>query len=192
MKIYILLGHPDPESFNGQIAEAYKAAAEKKGHEVRMQKLGEMRFDPILWKGYKVVQELEADLKQAQENILWCDKWVVIYPIWWGAVPALLKGFMDRTLYSGFAYKYHRDGLLWDKLLTGRSGEIITTCDAPRWWIWWKYRNSDLNSVKRATMEFCGISPIKVNRISRVRLLSPEQRQQTIDKIISKIPHAKT
>ena len=50
MKIYVLLGHPDPESFNGQIADAYKATAQAKGHEVRLQKLGEMRFDPILGK----------------------------------------------------------------------------------------------------------------------------------------------
>lgn len=68
MKIYVLLGHPDPESFNGQIAEAYKAAALAKGHEVRLQKLGEMRFDPILWKGYKVVQELEPDLQQVRKT----------------------------------------------------------------------------------------------------------------------------
>ena len=191
MKIFILLGHPDPESFNGYIAEAYATAAQSKGHEVRLQKLGEMRFDPILWKGYKVVQELEPDLKQSQENILWCDRWVIIYPIWWGAVPALLKGFMDRTLYSGFAYKYHKDRPYWDKLLKGRSGEIITTCDAPRWWIWWKYRNSDINSVKRATMEFCGISPVKVTRISRLRFLSPEQKRQTIEKLLSKLPAAR-
>ena len=116
---------------------------------------------------------------------------MVIYPIWWGAVPALFKGFMDRTLYSGFAYKYHKNDPYWDKLLKGRSGEIITTCDAPRWWIWWKYRNSDLNSVKRATMEFCGISPVKVTRISRLRFLSPEQKRQKIDKLISKIPAAR-
>ncbi|MFW5761753.1 MAG: NAD(P)H-dependent oxidoreductase [Cyclobacteriaceae bacterium] len=83
------------------------------GHEVRTQCLGDLSFDPILWKGYKEIQELEPDLKYAQECIKWSDKWVIIYPIWWGSVPALLKGFMDRTLYSGFAYKYHKGGFFW-------------------------------------------------------------------------------
>ena len=187
MKIYLLLGHPDKETFNGQIAEAYRHAAIEKGHEVRFQRLGEMIFDPILWKGYKGVQKLEPDLKQAQDNIMWCDKWVFIFPLWWGAVPALLKGFIDRTLYSGFAYKYHDHDPFWEKLLKGRSAEIISTCDAPKWWIWWQYRNSDLNSLKRATLEFCGVAPVKSTRISRVRHLSKEERQRWIQKLCDAI-----
>ncbi len=183
MNIYLLLAHPDAESFNGKIAEAYCKAAQEKGHQVRFQKLGEMQFDPVLWKGYKVAQALEPDLQQAQEHIAWCQKWVIIYPIWWGSIPALFKGFLDRTLYSGFAYKYHADDPFWDKLLKGRSAELITTSDAPWWWIWWQYRNSDLNAVKRATLEFCGISPVKVTRISRVRFLNQEARQAWIRKI---------
>src|SRR5680860_311601 len=121
MKIYLLLAHPDKDSFNGKIAESYYAVAKEKGHDIRIQRLGEMRFDPILWKGYKEVQELEPDLKQAQEHILWYEKWVIVYPIWWGNVPALFKGFLDRTLYSGFAYKYHDNDPFWDKLLKGRK-----------------------------------------------------------------------
>jgi NAD(P)H dehydrogenase (quinone) len=187
MKIYLLLGHPDKETFNGQIAEMYYQTAINKGHEVRFQRLGEMTFDPILWKGYKVIQELEPDLKQAQENILWCNKWVIVFPLWWGAVPALLKGFIDRTLNAGFAYKYHDNDPFWDKLLKGRSAELISTCDAPRWWIWWQYRNSDLNSLKRATLKFCGISPVKSTRISRVRYLSKEERQNKIEEICDRI-----
>jgi NAD(P)H dehydrogenase (quinone) len=131
MRLYILLGHPDSESFNGIICNTYKESAIAAGHVVRVQKIGEMKFDPILWKGYKGQQELEPDLLTAQENIKWCDKWVIIYPIWWVSLPAILKGFFDRTLYSGFAYKYHTSDPFWDKLLRGRSSEIITTCDAP-------------------------------------------------------------
>ncbi len=54
MKIYILLAHPDKDSFNGRLADAYENAAKNKGHEVRRQNLGEMKFDPILWKGIKL------------------------------------------------------------------------------------------------------------------------------------------
>jgi len=190
MKIYLLLAHPDRDSFNGQIADAYFKAATEKGHAVRYQQLGEMVFDPILWKGYKVNQKLEPDLVKAQQNIRWCDKWVIVYPVWWGNLPALLKGFLDRVLYSGFAYKYHDNDPLWDKLLKGKTADIITTCDAPGWWIWWQYRNSDINALKRATLEFCGIKPVRVHRISRARYLNETQRKLNIREICDRIEPA--
>jgi len=180
MKIYLLLAHPDSGSFDRALADAYEAAARSAGHEVRRQDLGEMTFDPILWKGYHAIQALEPDLTAAQDNILWCERWVIVYPIWWGSMPALLKGFFDRALFTGFAYRYHDKDPFWDKLLKGRSGHLITTSDAPTWWIWWQYRNSDLNSIKRATFEFCGISPVKVTRIGRIKDLTAEQRQKAI------------
>lgn len=183
MKIYILLTHPDKNSLNGALADAYEQSALEKGHEVRRQNLGDMRFDPILWHGYKTIQELEPDLKTAQENILWCEHWVIFYPIWWGSVPAIFKGFLDRTLYSGFAYKYHKTDPLWDKLLKGRSAHIFTTSDAPWWWIYFAYRNSDLNMVKRAVLQFCGISPVKTTRFSGVRLSEEKTRQGWIEKV---------
>jgi len=112
MKVYILLAHPDSHSFNGALADEYQKACLQKGYEVRRQNLGDMKFDPILWKGYEAIQALEPDLLEAQSNIRWCDKWVIFYPVWWGAVPALLKGFMDRALHPGFAFKYHEKGPL--------------------------------------------------------------------------------
>ncbi|TDE17995.1 NAD(P)H-dependent oxidoreductase [Dyadobacter psychrotolerans] len=190
MKIYILLAHPDKESFNGAIADNYLQQALKKGHEVRIQRLGDMQFDPILWKGYKVQQDLEPDLVLAQENIRWCQKWVIVYPIWWGSVPALFKGFLDRTLSSGFAFKYHDNDPFWDKLLKGRSAELIVTSDSPWWWIWLQYRNSDINTIKRATLQFCGITPVKTTRIPNIRFLKDADRHKMLSKIISTIPSA--
>jgi NAD(P)H dehydrogenase (quinone) len=187
MKIYILLGHPDNESFNSRIAAAYYKAAKENGHEVRLQRIGDMAFDPVLWKGYKANQELEPDLKQAQENILWCEKWVIVYPVWWGSVPAILKGFFDRALYKGFAFRYHAGDPFWDKLLKGRCAEIISTCDSPWWWIWWQYRNSDINTVKKAILEFCGISPVKVTRIAGLRYLNDAAREEQIKKVVKSL-----
>jgi len=183
MKIYLLLAHPDSGSLNAAFADAYELAALEKGHEVRRQNLGELRFDPILWQNDETAQALEPDLQKAQENILWCEHWVIFYPIWWGSVPALFKGFLDRTLYAGFAYEYHKTDPLWDKLLKGRSAHIFTTCDAPWWWILFAYRNSDLNMVKRAVLQFCGISPVKATRFFRVRWTEEQERKGWIEKV---------
>jgi putative NADPH-quinone reductase len=183
MRIYVLLAHPDTDSFNGAIAGAYCSAAIAAGHEIRRQNLGQLEFDPILHHGYRRVQPLEKDLITAQANLSWCERWVIIYPVWWGNVPALLKGFFDRALYSEFAYRYHDNDPLWDKLLKGRSGHIITTSDAPNAWLWFQYHNSDVNAVKRATMAFCGISPVKVTRIDRVKYLDAPARQEWLTRI---------
>lgn len=188
MQIYILLAHPDKNSLNGAFADAYENSAKAAGHETRRQNLGDMSFDPVLWKGYKELPELEPDLKRAQENIMWCQHWVIFYPIWWGSVPALFKGFIDRTLYSGFAYKYHQSDPFWDKLLKGRSAQLFTTSDAPWYWIYFQYRNSDVNTVKRATLQFCGVDPVKVVRFSRVRWGDEEMRKGWIRKVEKSVP----
>lgn len=188
MNIFLLLGHPDKASFNGALATAYDEAATSAGHTVRRQNLGDMTFDPILWHGYDHIQALEPDLLAAQDNIIWCDHWVIIYPIWWGSVPALLKGFFDRALYSGFAYRYHEQDPMWDGLLGGRSAQVITTSDAPRIWTFFAYRNSDLGTVKYATLQFCGIKPVKVMRLDRMKDLTEAERAHYLDRVRRAIP----
>lgn len=187
MNIYILLAHPDKETFNGRLADAYEQQAILKGHNVRRQNIGEMRYDPVLWKGYKVIQALEPDLMQAQENILWCNKWVIIYPVWMGSVPAVFKGFLDRAMLPGFAFHYHDKDPFWDKLLKGKSAEVIATSDAPGLWLWMKYHNSDKNTIKNAVLSFCGFSPVKFARIGRMKYLDERQRANALKKITKKI-----
>lgn len=181
MRIYLLLAHPDSESFNGALADAYAEAALAAGHEIRRQNIGELTFDPVLWKGYREVQPLEPNLVAAQENLRWCERWVIFYPVWWDSVPALLKGFFDRVLNANFGYKYHERGPFWDKLLKGRSAHIVATSDAPTLWL--QYRNSDVNAVRRGTLEFCGFFPVRVTRIDRVKYLTDEQRMRQLGRM---------
>jgi putative NADPH-quinone reductase len=186
MNIYLLLGHTDNSSLNAYIAYQYANLAQKAGHKVRLQKLGDMKFDPILWKGYKEIQTLEPDLVKAQKNIQWCDKWVIIYPVWWGNMPAILKGFLDRILLPGFAFKYHKTDPMWDKLLTGKTAHLITTSDAPWQWLALAYFNSDTHAMKNAVLEFCGIKPVTVTRIDNLRKLTPNQKKAKVDKSLGK------
>src|SRR6478609_2641493 len=126
-KITLLLGHPDTSgTICGELALLYESAAKKAGHEVRRFNLGELRFDPILHKGYKVIQNLEPDLTALQDSIRWADHFVIIYPTWWCSMPALLKGLFDRIWLPAFAFnmRKHKDGTLalgWRKRLKGKT-----------------------------------------------------------------------
>jgi len=183
MRIYLLMAHPDRDSFDGAIANTYQAAALAAGHQLERQDLASMDFDPILHRGYKTIQPLEPDLVQAQELIAWCERWVIVYPVWWGSVPALLKGFFDRTLLPGQAFRPHEGDPGWDKLLAGRSGQLLITSDAPNIWTWLAYHNSDVRMVKHAVLQFCGIKPVKVTRFAEIRSSTEAQRAGYLEQV---------
>lgn len=158
-KILVILGHPSSNSFCGALAERYAQSALRAGHEVRQLWLGTMDFDPVLREGYQQVQPLEADLRQAQADILWAEQLTLVYPIWWGGVPALLKGFFDRVFLPGFAFKYREGKAFPEKLLRGRSAHLLVTMDTPPWYYRWVYRMPGLHQVRKTTLAFCGIEP---------------------------------
>jgi putative NADPH-quinone reductase len=182
-KILLIIGHPNPSSFNHVIAKQYAEAAQTAGHAVEVLDLQALQFDPILRHGYAAEQALEPDLRMAQEAILRADHIVTVFPSWWGTAPALLKGFIDRCLLPGFAFKYQsRDTPWWDKLLTGRTAHLIVTMDTPWWYNWLVYGNANIRSMKAATFQFCGIKKVKVTVFDGVRLSKPEKRAAWLDK----------
>ena len=113
-RILLILGTPKRDSLCHALAEAYSNGARGQGHVVRQLPLGELQFDPILREGFGQQQTLEPDLLEAQRQIHWAEHLVFVYPVWWGGVPALLKGFFDRTFLPGFAFKYRNRSQLWD------------------------------------------------------------------------------
>ncbi len=128
-KIFLLLGHTDPATLSGALADAYEHAAAGAGHEVRRMNIGEMHFDPILHEGYKTIQELEPDLNDFLANVRWAEHVVIVYPTWWSSMPAMLKGLFDRAWLPHLCFNFADHGLTWKKLLTGRTGRIITSAN---------------------------------------------------------------
>jgi len=167
-KIFILLGHPDKDTLNGTLASEYERGATEKGHEVRRQNIGDMKFDPILRLGYKVKQELEPDLMAFQENVKWCDHFVIFYPSWWSTMPAILKGLIDRTWLPGFAYHFVAGGQWWKKLLKGKSASMIITSDTEPL-IQWIIFGDTTNELRKGILWFAGFKPIYVHKFGYLK-----------------------
>ena len=138
--------------------------------------LGDMQFDSVLHKGYKVIQQLEPDLLVFQENIKWCEHFVVIYPTWWTSMPAQLKGLFDRAWISGFAFRFKPSGL-WNKLLGGRSAHVFTTMGAPAFFEYLFFGNVT-KLLKNNLLKFAGFSPVCTTWIGNAEKMKIEARQK--------------
>ncbi|VVN60475.1 hypothetical protein PS687_03741 [Pseudomonas fluorescens] len=176
-RVLVILGHPSNDSFCGALADTYVRAAAQAGHEVRLLRLDALGFDPVLHEGYQQVQPLEPDLLKAQADITWAEHLAFVYPIWWGGIPALMKGFFDRTFLSGFAFKYREGKAFPDKLLKGRTAHLLVTMDTPPWYYKWIYHMPGLHQVRKTTLAFCGIKPLKTLTFGPLLGSVPAQRE---------------
>ena len=186
-RIFLFLGHPDKSGNNGDFIDAYEHGAKEAGFEVKRMNLGDMQFDPILHHGYRAIQHLEPDLKTFQENIKWCDHFVIFYPIWWASMPALLKGLFERVWLPGFAYRFHRGDqnwkkLLWDKLLTGKTAHVVVTMD--NWPTIAQLFFGDITSqMTSGVLGFAGIGPTAVSKIGGMKFMTPERKSSRMNMI---------
>lgn len=176
-KILVLDGHPAEGTFCGALAEHYAQGATKAGHEVRVQQLSKMAFDPNLGvAGFSNTPPLEEDLEAFWESLVWCDHVVISHPLWWGGMPAKLKGLFDRVLLSGKAFKYIKGKDLPAQLLKGRSARVLLTSDTPRFYLKWLYGHGVKKQTERQILKFCGIRPKGYSQFASMIKSTPEQR----------------
>lgn len=123
MRALIVQAHPEPQSFNAALTIEAVAALQAAGHSVEVSDLYTQRFNPVAGRRdfesiadpgifhYQAEQlhaaqggGFAADLRREQERLVQADLLILQFPLWWGGVPAILKGWIDRVLAYGFAY----------------------------------------------------------------------------------------
>ncbi len=136
MKHAVIVAHPDPASFNLSLAHAYQAAAESLGHVVALRDLYRLGFDPRL-----PLEELPrdaagapgADVLAERAAIGDADVFTFVYPLWFNAPPAMLKGYLDRVFGMGFGFSMGGCGN--EPALKGRMMVSVSTSGAPQAWM---------------------------------------------------------
>lgn len=159
-RIFVLNGHPAENSLNKILAETYAQAARDAGHDVRVVHLHELDFDPDYgFSGYVNQKPLEPELEQVLGNFEWSEHVVLTTPMWWGGLPAKLKGLLDRTLLPGRTFNTRETTWLGlpAPMLSGRTGRVFMTSDTPGWFMRLFYRNALIRQLKDQIFGFVGI-----------------------------------
>lgn len=184
-RIAIIQGHPDAQTrhFGHALADEYAKGCEDGGHEVTRIEVAHLDF-PLL----RIKEDFEEgtppdSIIQAQGAIKWADHLVILYPLWLGSMPALLKAFLEQVLRPGFAFEYQKSGGMAKKLLTGRSARIVVTMGMPAFVYRWVFFAHSLKSLRRNTLWFCGIGPIRSTIIGSIEGMNEKQRLGWLDEM---------
>lgn len=185
-RIFILNGHPAAESLNRTLAEQYADAAQAAGHEVRITHLQDLNFDADFeFAGYAKLKPLEPGLEQVLNDIEWSEHVVLTTPMWWGGLPAKLKGLFDRVLLPGRAFNTRETDWMGmpSPMLGGRTGRVFMTSDTPGWFMRWIYHNAMLRQLRDQILGFVGIKPARITHFSGASHPKPGVVERWMDKV---------
>lgn len=159
----VIDGHPDSRSLTAELARRYAAAHGN----ARVLALRDLEFDPHLRFGYRERMTLEPDLVDARAALHAAENIVVATPLWWGSVPAVLKGFFDRALLPQQEYRYSAAGLPVG-LIPATRGRLLLLADTP--WFFAPITGLPAQTqVARNTMRLCGIRSVRTHRMLGVK-----------------------
>ncbi len=183
MKVLVVITHPNNSSFNHALLERVSQGLNQAGHEVKIKDLYAQNFDPVL---------KESDLEQIQtgktpkhiakeqNELLWADGLVFIYPLWWFGRPAMLKGWFDVVLTNGLAFEYSEEGV--KGLLKHQKAQIIITAGGSENYF---LENNALELIHRpitdGTLSFCGVKDISHKIYYDIANISDKERNSILD-----------
>ena len=185
MKCIVIYSHPNPKSFCHAILETVTHCLKDKKHEVEIRDLYSIGFDPVL-KGsdFATFQagQVPEDIKKEQDFIKRADCLIMIHPVWWTGLPAMIKGYIDRVLSYGFAYSVDGQGV--HGLLTGKKVLCFNTQGTPEG----VYESSGMWDAMKMTSDkgiyqFCGLKVVQHVFFPGVPTVSNDVRKGYLEKV---------
>lgn len=184
-RITLIQGHPDGANrhFCHDLARAYQLGAEAAGHTVRVVDVGQLEVPWLRSQAQWQDGALPASLQPAQDAIGWAEHLVLVFPLWLGDMPALLKGFLEQVARPGFAFKAEGGNPFGKKGLTGRSARVIVTMGMPALLYRYYFRAHSVKNLERNILGFVGIAPVRETLIGLVDTLGDEGRGAWFSKV---------
>jgi putative NADPH-quinone reductase len=179
-RIALIQGHPDARGghLGHALADAYAEAALAAGHELRRIEVARLQF-PVLRTRDEWEDGLPApDIAQAQDTLAWATHLLILYPLWLGCMPALLKAFFEQALRPGFAADRTGRATGWRKRLAGRSARVVVTMGMPAFVYRWIFRAHGLRVLQRNILAFSGVGPVSACLFGGVESPRPARRQR--------------
>jgi putative NADPH-quinone reductase len=183
MNIAIIQGHPDGNArhYCHALADEYAASARASGHVVRVIDVGRLEFPLLRSKEAFERSEVPAELLEAQRDIAWADHLLLVYPLWLGEMPALVKALFEQVLRPGFAFEISGSG--WKPKLRGKTARVVVTMGMPAAFYRWYFGAHSLKSLRRNVLSFVGFKPVRTTLIGLVEGKSPKRRQRWLAKL---------
>ena len=170
-RIVVINGHPDnrPERFCSSVVATYVDSALKAGHDVRQINVGKLSFPFLVRFEDFQVAPTTVDIRKAQEDNGWAEHLVFIHPLWLGAAPAVLKGFLEQVACGGFGFDSGTAGNPARKL-KGKSAHIIVTMAMPALAYRFVFGSLGVRAFARGILRLSGVWPIRKTYFGGVEL----------------------
>lgn len=184
-RILIVQGHPDGgrPHFCHALAQAYAEGAREAGHEVREIDVAALDFPVLRSKAEWEQGALPPGLAGAQRDIAWCQHLVLLFPLWLGDMPALLKAFLEQVARPGFALPRPGEGSIMTKLLAGRSARVVVTMGMPALVYRWYFRAHSVKALERNMLGFVGFGPVHETIIGMIEGMDEGARRRWLVKL---------
>lgn len=189
MKTLIIYNHPYEGSFCNAILKAVQRGLKKGGHTCKVINLDKDNFDPVMRaKDLKAFAELGRGIESALMNLdptvfrykkklEWADHIVMIFPIWWMSMPAMMKGFVDKVIFPGVAYDMD-NGRLVSRLASLKQVTVISTMNTPADIYRDMFGNSLEGSLIKGTFNQIGVHDAEWISFNMVKQVGTEVREQ--------------
>ena len=194
MKTLIIYNHPHEGSFCSAIREAVHSGLKKGGHPCKVINLDKDQFDPVMRgkdlkafvmagrMGEEGLDGVDPIVLRYMKKLHWAEHIVMIFPVWWMTMPAMMKGFVDKVIFPGVAYKME-DGKLVSTLSDLRQVTVISTMNTPSDIYKDLFGNSLEGSLIKGTFNQIGIHDVRWISLNLVKQCGDERRWLWLDEI---------